>query len=221
MTSNESPPVSSPYVFISYSNDSPEHRDQVLAFATLLRTRFAVDAHLDRWYEDTRRDWPQWAVDQLGKAAFVLAIASPSFRERADGRTGPDDGRGARFEGAIMRSKLTRDHADWTRRILPVVLPGFSVDDIPDFLMPYSASHFIVPELTPAGIADLVRTLTGQPRHPMPELGSSPVPPPADTGTSTSRPNAAPTVQRTNKIKNSKIGTIVMGDSYHIGEANG
>lgn len=204
-------------VFISYARETPEHTEQVRALGTLLRTRFAIDAHMDTWYEDTRRDWPQWATEQVDDAAYVLAIASPAFRARADGRTPADVGRGARFEGALLRSRLTHDQDEWTRRILPVVLPGHSVDDIPRFLMPYSGSHYIVPEITEEGVTDLVRALTGQPRHPMPELSGSSVLPAVPTDPP-ARSHGWPAVQRVNMIDHSDIGTIVMGDSYHLGK---
>jgi hypothetical protein len=219
MAANASTPPAGPRVFISYARESPEHIEQVRALGTLLRTRFAIDAHMDSWYEDTRRDWSQWATRQVDDAAYVLAIASPAFRARADGRTPVDEGRGVRFEGALLRSRLTHDQDEWTRRILPVVLPGYSVDDIPRFLMPYSGSHYIVPEITAEGVTDLVRALTGQARHPMPELGGSPTLPAASTATpARSDARGRPVVQRVNMIDNSDIGTIVMGDSYHFGE---
>jgi hypothetical protein len=46
-----------PRVFISYAHDSPEHKDQVLRFATFLRARAGLDVHFDQWYENERRDW--------------------------------------------------------------------------------------------------------------------------------------------------------------------
>ncbi len=221
MAENAGTTLAGPRVFISYARESAEHDEQVRALGTLLRTRFAVDAHVDVWYENTRRDWAQWAAEQVDSAAYVLAVASPAFRARADGTTPVDVGRGARFEGGLLRSRLTHDQDEWTRRILPVVLPGYSVDDIPHFLMPYSATHYIVPEITPEGITDLVRALTGQPQHSLPELGGSPALPATTTvppGRPVTRPAARPTVQNINVIDNSDIGTIVMGDSYRFGE---
>jgi hypothetical protein len=174
-------------VFVSYSHDSPQHKDLVREFATLLRVELGIDAHLDQWYETDRRDWSLWAMDQLDQADFVLAVASPQFRARTEGHAAAHEGRGAQFEGGLLRNKLTEDQSTWVRRILPVVLPGGSVDDIPEFLFPYSATHYVVGELTADGVAELRRAMSRADRHPMPGLGEYVVPEPAGTNGSAGR----------------------------------
>jgi hypothetical protein len=115
MTADESPRV-----FVSYAWDSPEHIDLVRRFATFLRVQVGIDVHLDRWYEDQRRDWAAWAAEHLQHADFILVIASPAYRRRADGQAPPHEGRGARFEAAIIRNNLFRDLPAETQRVLPV-----------------------------------------------------------------------------------------------------
>jgi hypothetical protein len=171
------PPGVHPRVFISYAHDSAAHQDHVREFATFLRVRAGIDARLDVWADDgRRRDWSRWAIQQFDRANFVIAIASPKFRERADGRAPYGEGRGVEFEGAIMRNKMTEDQQAWIRRILPVVLPGHSVAEIPEFLFPYSATHYVIESITLDGIAELHRALTGTPRYVVPKLGE-PIPP--------------------------------------------
>jgi hypothetical protein len=51
----------------------------------------------------------------------------------------------------------------WTKKILPVVLPGQSIKDISLFLLPHNADHYIITELTKAGVRRLVSALTTQP----------------------------------------------------------
>ena len=160
-----------PWVFISYAHDTPAHKRDVLQLAEFLRARIGLDVHLDRWYDDLRRDWSIWATEQLTKADFVLIIASPGYRRRAEGTARPDEGRGGQFEAAIIRDLLTRNLAAQTLRMLPVVLPGRSVDDIPAFLSPYSTTRFHVDELTEAGVADLLGAITGRGPTPMPSRG--------------------------------------------------
>jgi SEFIR domain len=160
-----------PRVFVSYSHDSAEHVEMVRRFATFLREQAGVDAHLDRWYEDGRRDWSLWAVQQLDTADFILVIASPRYKRSAEGTALPTDGRGAQFESAIIRNDLTRDLAAATRRALPVVLPGRSIDEIPSFLCGYSSTHYVVRDFTMDGIEDLRVALTGVPIYRMPPLG--------------------------------------------------
>ncbi|WP_280391080.1 NPCBM/NEW2 domain-containing protein [Nocardia brasiliensis] len=89
-----------------------------------------------------------------------------------DGTAAADEGRGAQFEAAIIRDGLTRDLRKETRRVLPVVLPGRSVDEIPVFLRAHSTTHFIVSEFTTAGVFDLLAALSGVSAHPQPSRGA-------------------------------------------------
>lgn len=161
-----------PRVFVSYSHDSEDHKDQVRELCTVLRRDAGLDVRFDQWADHERRDWSAWAMEQLREADFILAVASPAFKERADGLAAHDEGRGAQYESAILRDQLTRNLAEQVRRILPVVLPGRSITEIPDFLLPYSATRYVVDELTLDGLAELLGALTGSAKHPMPQLGT-------------------------------------------------
>lgn len=166
-----------PRVFISYSHENPAHRSQVIRFATVLRGDLGIDVRLDAWYEGNRQDWSRWALEEMDNADFVLAIASPSFRDRVDGRGDPADGRGARFEGALLREWITRHQPDGVRRILPIVLPGNAIADIPQLLLPYAATHYVVQQVTPAGLLEIHRTLAGDGNPRLPRRGEYRVPP--------------------------------------------
>jgi hypothetical protein len=175
MNADQQPP---PRVFVSYSHDSDGHKELVRRFATFLREQVGLDVHLDRWYDDGRRDWSVWAMEQLREADFILVIASPDYRLRADGQAPADQGRGAQFEAAIIRDNLTRNLPGETRRVLPVVLPGRSVEEIPTFLCAYSTTHYVVREFTQQGIEDLLVAFTGIPRFRLPARGAfTPFPP--------------------------------------------
>ncbi|TDP70450.1 SEFIR domain-containing protein [Actinokineospora alba] len=165
------PEDAAPRVFVSYSHDTPEHQQQVHRLATFLRMRMGLDVHVDLWYDNVRRDWSLWAVEQLSEADFILVIASPKFKQRADGMAAPHEGRGAQFEAAILRDNLTRNLKEQTERILPVVLPGRSVEEIPTFLNAYSTTRYEIREFTEDGVADLIAAITGEGRHKMPERG--------------------------------------------------
>jgi hypothetical protein len=175
-----------PRVFISYAHENPRHRAKVIRFATMLREDLGIDAQLDAWYEGNRQDWSRWALEQMDKADFVLAIASPAFRDRVDGRGDPADGRGARFEGGLLREWITRNQPDGVRRILPIVLPGNAIGDIPQLLLPYAATHYVVEELTPVGLHRIRIALAGNGEPNPPNLGTyqaltfEPVPPTGD-----------------------------------------
>jgi hypothetical protein len=153
-------------VFVSYADDSGEHADAVLRFAGLLRTDFGIDTDIDLWERGQRRDWLDWAVDQIEHGDFVLAIASPEYKRLSEPHNDSHDH--ARFQLMMLREHLAADRPRWLPKILPVVLPGGSADDLPMFLQPYSATRYAIP----GQLDELLRVLTGQPRHIRPELGS-------------------------------------------------
>lgn len=161
-----------PHVFVSYSHDSEEHKSLVREFCTVLRRDEGIDVQLDQWADDGRRDWSAWATAQIRDADFILAIASPAYQRRAEGLAAPNEGRGGQYEAAMLRDQLTRNLTEQVGRILPVVLPGRGIEEIPAFLFPYSATHYIVRDLTHAGVAELVAAMVGVARHPKPERGA-------------------------------------------------
>ncbi|MEV6824026.1 toll/interleukin-1 receptor domain-containing protein [Amycolatopsis sp. NPDC051102] len=171
------PPVSGPEVFLSYAHDDPGHKETVRTLAELL-VRNGIDADMDQWAGPGRQDWQAWATGLITKADFVLIIASPAYRRAGDGLAKTGDNRGVQAESATIRDLLHQDRRTWTARLLPVVLPGHEIDEIPLFLQPYCADRYHVTELSDAGIEELLRALTGQPRYVRPELGAVPHLPP-------------------------------------------
>src|SRR5262249_32679740 len=129
-----------PRVFVSYSHDSEDHKRRVRELATSL-TRLGIDVRLDQWADDRRRDWSVWAHAEITGADFVMVIASVDYKRRAEGGVASDDGRGAQFEASLLRELLCADRIRWEPKMLPVVLPNRSVEEIPLFLQPHTATH--------------------------------------------------------------------------------
>ncbi|MFC0533306.1 effector-associated domain 2-containing protein [Phytohabitans kaempferiae] len=165
-------------VFVSYAHESPAHIEQVRQLWTLLLEN-GVDARLDLPATAERQDWPLWMMEQLRHADYVVVVASPAYRRRADGEAAADEGRGVQFEGALLREQLYADRPTWTRKILPVILPGQSEDGIPIFLGPATGTSYPVKELSATGLEELVRVITGQPAVVAPPLAPPPALPPA------------------------------------------
>ena len=115
-----------------------------------------------------------------------------------------------------MRNYMTEDRDKWIQRILPIVLPGDRVEDIPTFLMPHSATHYIIESLTLDGMMELLRMLLGQPAHPIPPLGEPlGLLPPTGTFIAPKRGHQHD-ARRIARVSDSTVGTFVMGD-YHDG----
>ncbi len=151
-------------IFVSYAHDDDQHVESVRAFAEFLAQR-GFDVHLDRWDTDRRRDWYQWATEQVRQADFVIVVASPACRQVGDGEIENIRHRGLQSEMGLLRELLHADRSLWITKLLPVVLPGGSVSDIPLFLQPQTADHFLIEGLTISGSRDLIRVITRQPSY--------------------------------------------------------
>lgn len=162
-----------PSVFICYAHDSLTHKDYALRFGNLL-VRNGVDARMDQWDANHRKDWDFWAREHINNVDFVIVLASPICRAAFDGElTGPDNP-GIRSEAATIREKLHAYRDEWTSKVLPVVLPHEFVDNVPEALQRWTADHYVIDRLTPNGIDELLRAMTGVPRYIRPPLGKLP-----------------------------------------------
>jgi CHAT domain/TIR domain len=168
-------------VFISYAHDDLEHVERVRDFWLFLRAQ-RIDARLDLPAAEQRQDWAEWMTREVREARHVLVVASPEYKRRAEGDARPDEGRGVQWEARLIREVFYADQKAGLQRILPVVLPGCSADDIPLWLGPQSAAHYPVTGFTVAGTEKLLRLLTSQPWETMPELGTAPTLAPRGTG---------------------------------------
>ncbi|MBV9011564.1 MAG: CHAT domain-containing protein [Pseudonocardiales bacterium] len=160
-------------VFISYAHESAAHTEAVRELWVLLRAN-GVDARLDRVAAQRRQDWSLWMMEQVREADCVLVVASQAYKRRAEGRAAAEEGRGVQFEASLIRNAFYRDQRA-LERFVPVVLPGQSVDDVPDFLTPATTTVYHVVEFTLAGAEALLRLLTAQPAEVEPVLGPVPV----------------------------------------------
>lgn len=210
-----------PRVFVSYAHESAEHKDQVLAFATFLREA-GIAAVLDMWSADGRRDWYAWAIREMTDADFVLVVASERYRRWGDGSGPNKEHRGVQSEATLLRELVYSDRAVWLPKILPVVLPGHGIDQIPLFLQPTTASHYVLTSFTTAGAEELLRVILRQPGHIAPEVRTSrPVLPPHSAGPSGASDQIWPAqhshvVNQVNGTVSDKIIQIdtVQGDAY-------
>jgi hypothetical protein len=166
-----------PRVFVSYAHDSAEHKEDVLVFCEFL-VEFGIDVRLDQWHLDERRDWQRWAAIQILRADFVIVIASPVCRLVGNGNVVLNVHRGLQSELRLLYELYHTDPETWIRRILPVVFPGRSIDDIPLFLQPRTADHYCITDFSVDGAEELLRILTRQPSYQRPPQGNLPILPP-------------------------------------------
>jgi SEFIR domain len=92
-------------VFISYSHDSPEHEERVLALANQLRND-GIEAWIDRYVQDPDEGWIRWMRSQVKQASRVLLVFTENYQRRFEGDEEEGKGRGATFEGVIVTQEL-------------------------------------------------------------------------------------------------------------------
>jgi WD40 repeat protein len=182
-------------VFISYAHEGPEHEKRVRDLWLFLR-RNGIDAVLDLAAAERRQDWPLWMLEQVREARFVLVVASPEYRRRADGAAASDQGRGLQFEAGLIREEVYRDRPAAVDRFIPVLLPGYGVDDIPSWLGPMTSSHYQITDLSVAGAERLLRLLTDQPFETTSPVGPVPLLAPRSTSAAAQSAAGAPTLER-------------------------
>jgi TIR domain len=89
--------LSPPHIFISYSHDSTEHEDRVLALCDRLRAD-GVDANIDRYESSPPQGWPLWMESQISEADFVLVVCTKTYMRRAMHKEEPNVGHGVMWE---------------------------------------------------------------------------------------------------------------------------
>lgn len=154
-----------PRVFVSYSHDSREHMDRVLALCDRLR-REGVEAELDQYEPVPREGWPRWTARKVEQADFVLIVCTETYRRRFDGHEEVGKGSGVHWEGSRVFQALY-DAGAQNDKFLPVLFSPADEAHIPWVLR--GTTHFVVSDKE--GYEQLHRYLTAQPAVPPSELG--------------------------------------------------
>lgn len=170
---------SGPQVFISYAHDNDARKQLVRDFANFL-IRCGLDVRLDQFAGPGRKDWFLWATENIDKADFVIVIASPRCLAVGEGKADRNENPGMHCELGIIRDRLQANRKLWEQKLLPVVLPGESVSNIPVFLQPQAMDRYEIDELTQDALGDLLATI----RHGIEDDSRSPF---VLTATSTGR----------------------------------
>ena len=154
-----------PRVFISYSHDSPEHASKILEFAKQLRED-GIDAILDQYEPWPEKGWPQWMLQQVSEADFVLMICTEMYYKGVMDKLDPGEKRGIKYEWNLINSHFYKT-SSVNKRFLPVLLEKTFVGWIPD---PFQGMPWFC-IATDEEYEDLYRRLTKQPKTQKPHLG--------------------------------------------------
>ena len=158
-----------PRVFLSYSHDSDEHADRVLALADALCDR-GIDVILDRYVHPAPAEgWPHWMDRNLDEAKFVLMVCTETYRRRVMDLEEPGKGLGVRWEGSLIDNRLYHDKPSGSR-FIPILLPSSEPAHIPNPVQGHAYYRIATFDLTDPGFEALYRHLTDQPATPRPDL---------------------------------------------------
>ena len=155
-----------PIVFISYSHDSPEHSDRVLALSDQLRAD-GIDCILDQYEDSPPEGFPRWMDRHIRTADFVLMICTPTYYRRVMGEEDLGKGHGVAWESTLIYQYIYNEGTS-NNRFIPILLEGAHESDIP---VPWQGVKYYRPT-TKDGYDELYRRLTGQPLTPKPALGT-------------------------------------------------
>lgn len=117
-----------PKVFISYSHDSEEHRNNVFGLAASLN-RDGCTCCLDV-VKDTNEDWPSWMTRELIESDFILCICTDTYHRRFRDQEMPDIGLGVGWEAGLIR-RLLYSQKLRNGRIYPVLIASSNRQYIP------------------------------------------------------------------------------------------
>ncbi|MDA3647938.1 serine/threonine-protein kinase [Saccharopolyspora indica] len=160
-----------PRVYVFRARDSEAHIAQVIKFATMLREGAGIDADLPEWSPPQRSDQVIDAIAWSDEADFILVIASPEMKRLMDSMH-PGDPEGV-IGAALARDSLAENLPRTLKKMLPVVLPGRAITDIPRMLAGYSRRPYVISHIDTEDprVQDLLRVLRNSPLHAKPSQG--------------------------------------------------
>ena len=115
-------PMIAPVVFISYSHDSAEHEDRILALSHRLRQE-GVDCSIDQYEQSPEEGWPSWCQRQVEQSTFVLVACTETYLRRFKGEEAPGKGLGGTWEGHVITQELYNAQGK-NAKFIPITCTG-------------------------------------------------------------------------------------------------
>jgi hypothetical protein len=204
---------------VSWSHSDPgwddaarqRHLSDVHTFTDLLRAS-GVDADVDLYHFTEGVDWTRWGPSLVASLDVILVVCSHGWRVAWEGNGDPTMGAGAAAEADALKSLYNRDRSEFVRRVRLVLLPNSSSDDVPNGLD--MVTRYRLSSIDQAGVVDLLRDLTGQPRFAPAPLGPVPALPlePPSSAVGPTPPNASASAGLRFRPLDSATGITWRGD---------
>jgi len=157
--------MATPTVFLSYSHDSPEHRNWVINLAEKLMAH-GVDVILDMWELGPGDDISAFMERGLAKADRVVMVCTPNYLAKAQAGKG-----GVGYEKTIMTAEYMKSMD--SKRVIPIIRQT-GAEMVPSFLGTKKYLDFSTDDRVEFNFDELVRELHGRPLFEKPALGAAP-----------------------------------------------
>ncbi|WP_328972793.1 cytochrome P450 [Streptomyces sp. NBC_00239] len=125
-----------PLAFISYSHGDSNHHDEKVRTLWLRLRAEGVNAEIDISAAEQPQRWADYMNKTIEEADFILVVASPSYKRRAEGAEDPGGGYGVPWEAAHIKHYMYTHPGTWEKRILKILMAGGTPDEFPNFLGP-------------------------------------------------------------------------------------
>jgi len=149
-----------PTVFVSYSHDDAAHKRWVRDLAAKLRQN-DIAAKLDSW-DVAPGDSLTEFMESLSPADKVIAVLTPAYARKANGRAG-----GVGYEGQIITGELATG-VD-SRKFIPIIRAGSFENEAADYAIPtWCIGRFTLDfrdqdeRIPRRGFADLLKAIRGE-----------------------------------------------------------
>lgn len=154
-----------PKVFISYSHDSPQHKQWVASLGVRLRQN-GVDAILDQWDLFPGEDIPAFMERQLSACDYALLVCTKRYVEKANSGQG-----GVGYEKMIVSSEMVQ-RMD-VGKFIPIIRQA-GTHEVPIFIKTKLFLDFSVDDEFEVVFDQLLRTIFRSTIQTKPPLGTPP-----------------------------------------------
>lgn len=155
-----------PRVFISYSHDSPEHKEWVKKLAERLMVEGGISIILDIWETEGGDDLAQFMIQSVTKAKRVIMVCSIPYVIKADEGRG-----GVGFETQIVTGEMIEDLG--SKKFIPVIPPGNCDARVPILFKTKKYIDLRDSENFESNFDDLVKTIRDIAIFDKPQIGIS------------------------------------------------
>jgi hypothetical protein len=141
-----------PTVFMSYSHDSPQHKQWVATLAARLREEGGANVIIDQWDTEPGDDLVKFMEKGVRDANRVLMVCTTSYVQKANNGRG-----GVGYEAMVVTGELVRDLG--TSKFIPVIPPENADAAVPTCVSTRRFVDMRDAERADAGFDEIVETL--------------------------------------------------------------